>query len=95
MDDARKHEGFAFADEVADGWVIYEDFDREDAPAAICAGDELLADDTAEGFADHDPDLVTLVCWEDVEDSVECSGGISRVQGAEDQVACFGCCDGE
>ncbi len=95
LDDAWEHEGFAVADEVADGGGVGEDFEGEDASFAIGSWDELLGDDAAEGFADHDSDLVALIGGEDVEDAIEGSGGVSGVEGAEDEVTGFGGGDGE
>ena len=53
----------------------------------------MLGDDAAEGLGDHDADLVPLVDGEDVENTVECSRGVSGVEGGEDEVTGF--CGGE
>ena len=89
LDHAWEHERFSVPDEVADGCGVGEDFEGEDATCSIGSRDELLGDDAAEGFADHDADLVALIGGEDVEDAIEGSGGVTGVEGAEHEVPGF------
>lgn len=95
LDDAGKHVGFSFADQISDCGVVGEDFQGEHASCAIGSGDELLGNDPAQRFGDHDADLVTLVCGEDVEDAIQSACGVSGGQGSENQVTRLGGGDGE
>ena len=95
LHDAIEHEGFAFANAVGDGGVVDEDFEGHGAAVAVGAGDELLGDDAAEGFGDHDADLLALIDGEDVEDTVQGARGVAGMEGAENQVTSFGSGDGE
>ncbi len=81
--------------QLRDGGGVDEEFEGEDAAVAVGAGDELLGEDAAQRFADHDADLVALVGGEHVEHAVERARGVAGVQGAEHQVARFRGGDGE
>ena len=80
---------------IGDGGGVHHDFEGDDAALLVGAGNELLANDAAQGFADHDADLAALIDGEDVEDAVERAGGIGGVQRADDEVARFRSGDGE
>ena len=95
LDDAGEHEGLAFADDVGDGGGVHQDFHGQHAAGAVLARDELLGDDAAQGFADHDADLLALIDGENVQHAVQGAGGVAGVQGAEHQVAGFRGGDGE
>ncbi len=89
LDDAWEHERFSIADEVSDGGGVGEDFEGEHASLSVGSRDQLLGDDATEGFADHDADLVALICGENVEHAVEGTGGVSGVECTEHEVPCF------
>ena len=95
LHDAGQHEGFRVADDGADSRGVRENLQREDAAAPVLARDELLGDDAAQRFADHDADLLALIGRENVEHAVERARGVAGVQRAEHQVAGFRGGDGE
>src|SRR5437588_11259887 len=82
LDNAGKHVGFCFANAVRHGGCISQSFERKDAAAAIVAGNELLADNAAQRFTYHDPDLFLLVDWKNVEKPVEGARGIAGMKRA-------------
>ncbi len=87
---------FAFADEVARRRaVLVRISSASDAAAAVVPRHELLRNDAAQRFADHDADLLALIGGENVEHAVERAGGVAGVQGAEHEVAGFRGGDGE
>src|SRR5205085_3861038 len=76
LNNAGKHVGFCFANDVRHGGWVRQGFERKDAAVAIGAGNELLTDDAAQRFTYHDPDLFLLVDRKNVEKPVEGARGI-------------------
>ncbi len=89
LDAAGNHECLAFADAVGDSRRIDQHFNGQSAAVAVRSGNKLLGDDAAQGFADHDADLVALFHREDVQHTVHRTGCGARMQGAEHKVAGF------
>ena len=81
--------------QLATAGVLTSSSRARHAAGAVDAGDELLGEDAAQGFGDHDADLVALVGGEDVEHAVEGARGVAGVEGAEHQVAGFRGGEGE
>ena len=82
LNNTRQHECLRFADHVSDGGRIREDFNGERSAGSIGARNELLGNNAAKGFADHDANLVALIGREDIQESVERARGITRVKRA-------------
>ena len=53
---------------------------REDAALAINPRDKLLDDHAAQRFAHHDANLVLLIDWKDVEQTIERARSVAGVQ---------------
>src|SRR2546430_3433877 len=64
---SREHEGLCFADHVGDCRSVCKYFERQHAPLALGPRNELLTDDTAQRFADHDANLLLLTGRKDIE----------------------------
>ena len=77
---------FAFADEVRDGRVDDQNFQRGDAARFVDALEKILRDDALERFGERGADLVLLVGRENVDDTIDRFGGARSVQRAEDEV---------
>src|SRR6266581_5492923 len=64
---SREHEGLCFADHVGDCRSVCKYFERQHAPLAVGPRNELLTDDSAQRFADHDANLLLLTGRKDIE----------------------------
>ena len=84
-DEVRQLVGLAFTDDVPDRVVGDEDLERGDHAAAQ-ARDESLRDDGTQGRPELDSDLLLSPGREDVNDAVDCLGGVVGVQGGEHEV---------
>ena len=95
LNDAWKHEGFCFANDVRHRRRVGERFQGENAAGAIGARNQLLTDDSAQRFADHDADLFLLIDGENIEQAIERARGVAGVQRAENKMAGLRRSDGE
>ena len=84
-----------FADAVTQAVVHAHDFGCHDAAIAVCACDESLGDDGLQDARQLGDDLLLLVVWEDVDESVDTLWGVDCVQGCDDEVAGFCGCQGD
>ena len=64
-------------------------------PGTVGARDELLADDSAKRFADHDANLFLLIDRENIEKAIECARGVAGMKRAEHKMTRFRRGDGE
>src|SRR3954447_9374866 len=76
----------ALTDEVAHRGCGHEDLRRDSATTTVGGLGERLADDALERAGELNPDLLLLVRWEDVDDTVDRLCRVLRVQGGEDEV---------
>ena len=95
LDDARQHECFRFANDVGDCRCVGQSFEREHAARSVGSRHELLADDSAQRFADHDANLLLLIDRENIEQAIERARGIAGVKRAEHEMSRFRRGDGE
>src|SRR5205823_13045242 len=79
-----KHAGdlvrLAFADEVRDGHIDNQNFQSGGAPGPIDAFEKVLRDHALERLGQSGADLVLLVGWKDVDNSVNGLGGAGSMQ---------------
>ena len=80
--------GFSFANEVLDSGCTEHDF-QSCTSTATHFGKELLCDDGFESITKKHSDLVLLIAWEDVDNSVDGGRTVSGVKRAKHEVSRF------
>ena len=95
LHDAREHEGLTITNGGRDCGGVHEEFERKRATSAVRSRDELLGNDSAERFGNHDPDLSPLLNRENVENAVEGPRGVTSVEGGKNEVTGLSCGEGE
>src|ERR1051325_4484575 len=80
---------FTIANRLTSSETSANHFSKQDA-AAIDLRGQTLTDDIANGVGQSIPHLLFLVSAEQADDPVDGLTGINRVQGAENEMPCFG-----
>ena len=65
---------FRFAHEIGDSHVYHQNLERGHATRSIDAFEKILRNDPFERFSQGGADLVLLIGWENVDDSINCFG---------------------
>ena len=72
---------------MGDGGCIGEGLNCEEPAGAIGARNQLLADHTAQRFADHDADLPLLIDWKNIKHTIQRARGGAGMQCSQHKVA--------